>query len=192
MSVPPVPVPVASGPRPVSSVPASVDNPSEWEALADQITRATAIPPVITPEMIAAVAGSAVPLLFAADATANANLLRGTFADPVIAQCAHNGGVLMGAQPVEVVVHLVGSRVVDGHPVVRVHLTIHARGRTGEPCVHQQFWDLQCGGHVTVGQICCPNCGAPVATGELLCGHCHTDVRRVVDVPLVVSRLELY
>ena len=38
----------------------------------------------------------------------------------------------------------------------------------------------------------CPNCGAPIARGELVCEHCRADVRSVVTVPLVVSRLELY
>jgi NMD protein affecting ribosome stability and mRNA decay len=43
-----------------------------------------------------------------------------------------------------------------------------------------------------VGQQTCPNCGAPIGNGELVCGYCRTDVRSLVEVPLVVSRLELY
>ncbi len=176
----------------VAPVPASIDNPSEWQLLADQITRGTAMPPAVTPDMIVRMVGGGVPLLFAADGAHNANLLRGAFSDEVVAQCTRNSGVLAGARPVEVVVHLVGSRAVNGHPVIRTHLTIQAHDSDGRPATVHQFWDLQCGGQVTVGQSTCPNCGAPIDTGELVCGHCHVDVRNVVDVPLVVSRLELY
>jgi hypothetical protein len=178
--------------RQIAPVPASIDNPGDWEVLANQITINTATPTVVTPEMIVGMIGSAVPLLFAADAARNPNLLRGTFSDPVVAQCQRNTGELMNAQPATVVVHLVGSRVVDGHPVVRAHLSIQAQDRDGNASAHHQFWDLQFGGQVTTGQLNCPNCGAPIGEGELICGHCHTDVRRVVDVPIVVSRLELY
>jgi hypothetical protein len=176
----------------VAPVPASIDNAPEWQVLADQITRGTAMPPAVTPDIIIRLVGSGVPLLFAADGAGNANLLRGTFSDDVVAQCTRNTGVLAGARPVEVVVHLVGSRVVSGHPVIRTHLTIQAQDPAGRPAALHQFWDLQCGGQVTVGQATCPNCGAPIDAGELICEHCHTDVRNVVDVPLVVSRLELY
>jgi ribosomal protein S27AE len=176
----------------IAPVPASIDNPGDLEVVSAQITAQTAIPAVVTPEMIAGMVGSAVPLLFAADGARNLNLLRGTFADPVVAQCVRNAGDLMGEQPESVTVHLVGGRVDDGHPVVRAHLCIQARDPNGNPIAQNQFWDLEFGGQVTVGQPNCPNCGAPIATGELICGHCHTDVRSVVDVPIVVSRLELY
>jgi hypothetical protein len=176
----------------ISPVPASIDNPGDWEVVSNQITAQTAIPTAVTPETIAAMVGSAVPLLFAADGARNFNLLRGTFADPVVAQCVRNAGDMMGQQPDSVTVHLAGARVEDGHPVVRVHVSIQARDPSGNPVAQNQFWDLQFGGQVTVGRPNCPNCGAPIGTGELICGHCHTDVRSVADVPIVVSRLELY
>ena len=176
----------------VTPVPASIDNPGDWETLAGQITAATGLPPTVTPDLITGMVRTAVPLLFAADAARNANLLRGTFADPVVVQCIVNLGGLMGAQPVAVGVHLVGARVTDGHPVVRVHLTIQTRRADGGSAVQNQFWDLEVGGQVTVAQPNCPNCGAPLGSGELVCSHCHTDVRSVVEVPLVVSHLGLY
>lgn len=171
---------------------ASIDNPGDWGPLADQIAAAAGAPTEVTPDLIAGMIGSAVPLLFKADATHDAGLLRGTFADLVIAQCQRNAGSLMGEQPSSARIHLVGAHLVDGHPVVRVHVAIDVRQPDGTPGINSQFWDLQLDAQVTVGQTTCPNCGAPIATGELVCGHCHQDVRSVVDVPLVVSRLELY
>jgi ribosomal protein S27AE len=176
----------------LAPVPASIENPEDWDALAQQITQGTGMPPVVTPALIVGMIGSAVPLLFEADGSGNADLLRGTFVDPVVVQCARNPGQWMGAQPTSVAVHLVGSRVEDGHPVVRAHLVIQVRRPDGTPGSNGQFWDIQFGGHLTVGQPNCPNCGAPIADGALICGHCHSDVRGVVDVPIVVSRLELY
>jgi ribosomal protein S27AE len=178
--------------RGIAPIPASIDNPGDWEVLANQIQVGTGMPTVVTPELIVGMIGSAVPLLFAADAARNPNLLRGTFTDPLIAQCALNLGQLMGRQPLSVAAHLVGSRVVDGNPVVRAHLSIQSHGPDGATSSQNQFWDLQFGGQVTVGNPSCPNCGAPIGQGELICGHCHTDVRSVVDVPIVVSRLDLY
>jgi ribosomal protein S27AE len=182
----------ATGQLQVAPVPATIDNAADWQTLADQITVGTGMPTVVTPEMILGMLGSAVPLLFAADTALNLNLLRGTFSDPVVAQCTRNAGTLAGALPTAVAVHLAGSRVVDGHPVVRAHLSIQANDPHGNPTTCRQFWDLQFGGQVTVSQPSCPNCGAPVGEGELICGHCHADVRSVVDVPIVVSRLDLY
>ena len=176
----------------IGPIAASIDNPEDWEVLASQITAGTGMPTAITPEMIIGMIRSAVPLLFAADAARDANLLRGTFSDAVVAQCMRNTGELMDAQPTTAAVHLVASRVVDGHPVVRAHLSIDTRSGNGTPPTQNQFWDLQFGGQVTVGQLDCPNCGAPIGAGELICGHCHTDVRGVVDVPIVVTRLDLY
>lgn len=182
----------ATGQLEIAPVPASIDNPADWDLLTNQISLGTGTPPVVTPEMIVGMVGSAVPLLFAADAARNLNLLRGTFSDPVVAQCTRNAGTLMGALPKAVVVHLTASRVVDGHSVVRAHLSIQATEPDGNPTTSQQFWDLQFGGQVTVSRPSCPNCGAPVGKGELICGHCHTDVRSVVGLPIVVSRLDLY
>jgi hypothetical protein len=182
----------ATGQPEIAPVPATIDNAADWDVLTNQITAGTGMPSVVTLEMIVGMLGSAVPLLFASDATRNLNLLRGTFSDPVVAQCTRNAGTLMGALPKAIVVHLAGSRVADGHPVVRAHLSIEATGPDGNPTRSQQFWDLQFGGQVTVSQPSCPNCGAPVGAGELICAHCHGDVRNVVDVPIVVSRLDLY
>jgi hypothetical protein len=176
----------------IAPVPVTVDNATDWDVLSSQIMVATGMAPLVTPEMIVRMIGSAVPLLFAADTARNLNLLRGTFSDPVVAQCTRNAGTLMGALPNAVEVHLAASRVVAGHPVVRAHLSIQATEPNGNPIRSQQFWDLQFGAKVTVSQPSCPNCGAPVNQGELICGHCHADVRSVVDVPIVVSRLELY
>jgi predicted amidophosphoribosyltransferase len=73
-----------------------------------------------------------------------------------------------------------------------VHIVISGQDETGEQTVDRLFWDLELGGQVTVGQPTCPNCGAPIAAGELICDHCRTDVRTTVQVPLVVTRLEIY
>jgi hypothetical protein len=179
-------------PLQITPVAASIENPGDWDTLAAQLAVGTAMPTVLTPDLISGTIAGAVPLLFGADAAGNVDLLRGTFSDVVVAQCSRNLGCLMGARPVSVVVHLVGSRVVDGHPILRAHLSIQTQEANGSSGVQNQFWDLQCGAQVTVGQQSCPNCGAPIAPGELLCRHCHADVRSVVEVPLVVSKLELY
>lgn len=176
----------------IRPVPVSIENPEDWGMLSSQITAASALPTVLTPDLIAGMLGTAVPLLFTADAARNVDLLRGTFTDSVVAQCLRNLGSLAGAQPTQVVAHMVGSHVVDSHAVVRVRLTIRTHDPVGTPGVQNQFWDLQAGDQVTVGQPTCPNCGAPLGTGELVCSHCHTDVRTVANVPLAVSRLELY
>ncbi len=182
----------ATGQLQLSPIPASIDNAGDWEGLAGQIAGQAGLPTVVTPEVIIGMVGSAVPLLFEADGAKDANLLRGTFTDPVIAQCQRNAGSFLGAEPVSAVVHLVGARVADGHPRLRVHLAIQVQGPGGGHSVNNQFWDLELGAEVTVGQPACPNCGAPIGRGELICSHCRTDVRSVVQVPLVVSRLELY
>lgn len=182
----------AAGEVQVSPIEASIENAGEWPQFSQQIEAQTGAPPVITPELIAGMLGSAVPLLFEADATHNAGLLRGTFADAVIAQCERNAGNLMGERPSAVTANLVGARAVEGHAVLRVHLAVAVRCPDGSEGANSQFWDLQLGGQVTVGQASCPNCGGPIAAGQLVCSHCGTDVRGVVQVPLVVSHLELY
>jgi hypothetical protein len=146
----------------------------------------------IASEMLTAMIASAVALLFAADAARNVDLLRGAFADPVIAQCERNAGCLRGAEPSAVQIELVGAPLVDDHPLLRVHLSIDIREGDGEEGVMRQFWDLQPGAQATVGKPMCPNCGAPITTGALICGHCGTDVRGMVCVPLLVSRMEIY
>lgn len=96
--------------------------------------------------------GSAVPLLFEADAAKDMNLLRGTFADAVIAQSQRNTGCLEGGHPTSAVVHLVGAHTVDGHCLLRAHLIIQVQDADGSQRVARQFWDLQLGAQVTVGQ----------------------------------------
>jgi hypothetical protein len=176
----------------ISPIPASIDNVGDWEGIAHQIASESGLPTDVTPDLIVGMIGSAVALLFQADAAKDMNLLRGTFADPVIAQCQRNAGCLLGEEPISAVVDLVGAHMMDGHPVLRARIPVRVRGADGSESVNSQFWDLQLGAQVTVGQTTCPNCGAPIATGELICGHCRADVRSVVNTPLVVSRLELY
>jgi hypothetical protein len=176
----------------LAPVPATIDNPHDWNTIAGQVMRATGMPLTATPESLLAMVRGAVPLMFEAQVAGNAGLLRGTFADPVVAQCQRNGTRLLTGQPRSATVHLVGSRLVGGHPTLRVHVVIDGEGSGGEPTVDRQFWDLELGAEVTVGQQTCPNCGAPIAAGELICGHCRADVRTSAQVPLVVSRLELY
>ncbi len=176
----------------VSPIPVSIDNVGAWEEIAKQIASESGLPTMITPELIVGMIGSAVPLLFAADAAKNANLLRGIFADPLIAQCQRNVGGLLGEQPISAVVNLVGAHMLDGHPTLRAHVAVQVQGADGNGSVSRQLWDLQLGAEVTVGQPKCPNCGAPIAEGALICGHCRADVRSVVKTPIVVSRLELY
>jgi len=176
----------------VASIPASIENSEAWESIAASVETRTGLPAVATAEMIAGMIAGAVALLFAADATGTPGLLRGTFADRLVAQCAHNRGNLMGEEPLSALITLIGVHMMDGHAVVRVRLTISVRTTEGAHSVNRQFWDLQLGGQVTVAQPTCPNCGAPIGTGELICGHCRADVRSVADVPVVVSRLEIY
>jgi hypothetical protein len=176
----------------VSPVPTTIANPGEWEAIAKQIASESGLPTEVTPEMVAGMVGSAVALLFQADAARDMDLLRGTFADPVIAQCQRNVGSLLGEAPVSAVVNLIGAHMVEAHPTLRVRLPIQVKSPDGSESVNSQFWDLQLGAEVTVGQAVCPNCGAPIAQGALICEHCRADVRSVVKAPLVVSRLELY
>jgi hypothetical protein len=176
----------------LAPIPATIDNLDEWAAFAQQVESQSGAPTVVTPELVAGMIGSAVPLLFEADSAKNGKLLRGAFTDPLVAQCERNAGDLMGARPTSVAAHLVGVHMADGHPVVRTHLRIQVQRPDGSPSVASQFWDLQLGAQVMVGQQTCPNCGAPIGNGELVCGYCRTDVRSLVEVPLVVSRLELY
>jgi hypothetical protein len=176
----------------VTPIAASIENAEDWGEIAQQILSGSGLPTVLTPELLVGTLGSAVALLFAADAAKDVNLLRGTFADPVIAQCQRNLGCMEGEHPTAVAIHLVGAHMLEAHPVLRARLAIQVRGADLAQTVNNQFWDLQIGAQVTVGQLQCPNCGAPMAQGELICTHCHADVRSVMKVPIVVSRLELY
>jgi hypothetical protein len=175
-----------------SPVPTTIANPGEWEAIAKQIAAESGLPTPVTPEILDGMISSAVPLLFEADAARDMDLLRGTFADPVIAQCQRNAGCLLGEQPESVLINLVGAHMVEAHATLRARLAIQVKSADGSESVNTQFWDLELGGEVTVGQATCPNCGAPIAQGALICEHCRADVRSVVKAPLVVSRLEMY
>lgn len=180
----------ASERQKVSPVPATLESPQEWPETAARIASLAGVPTTVTPEMLGEMIGSAVALLYAADGSRDMGLLRGTFADPVIAQCERNAGGLQGERPTSAVIRLVGVRTVDAHPTLRVHLSIGVTG--GTQTVSGQVWDIEVGGDATVGRPDCPNCGAPLPAGGLTCGHCGSDVRTVVNVPLLVSRLELY
>jgi hypothetical protein len=149
-------------------------------------------PSTLNVELVAATVASAVPMLFAADASGNMDLLRGTFTPTVIAQCQRNAGSLNGDAPLSVTLHLVGTPMNEGARVLRVHLLVDTRSPDGSQHGTSQFWDFTFNAQVTVGQTTCPNCGAPLSGGQLVCDHCHTDVRRTVEAPLVVNRLELY
>ncbi len=170
----------------------SIDNPEAWPAVTQGIERASGLPVPVSPDALLALIGSGVALMFEAQASGSLDVLRGTFAAPVVAQCQANRESLLRGRPQSVAVHLAAGRVVDGHGVIRVHLEIHGERPDGSASLDRQFWDLQLGAQVTVAQSACPNCGAPITTGELICGHCGTDVRHVVDVPVVICRLELY
>jgi hypothetical protein len=173
-------------------VPTAFDNAADWDDIARQIESEAGLPTQVTPDILGGMIGSAAALLFAADAAGNMSPLRGTFADPVIAQCQRNAGCFNGAQPTSIGAHLLGSHLVDGHPVLRVRLSVALQAAADNRQAETQFWDLQLGGELTVGQSTCPNCGGPIAQGGLVCSHCGTDVRGVVSVPIVVVKLELY
>jgi hypothetical protein len=175
-----------------AQVPALIDNAAEWPAIAKQIAEASGLPTVLTPEVLTAMVGSAVPLLFEADATKDTGLLRGTFSDAVIAQWQRHLGALGSKRPQSVSIQLVGAHMVGPHAVLRAHLSIDVQGADAESSVSKQYWDLEIDAEATVAPASCPNCGAPLDAGELICSHCQTDVRGVVAAPLLVSRLELY
>jgi hypothetical protein len=175
----------------LAAIPVSVSNPEDWEEISRQLAAETGEPTALALQTIADTLAGAVALLFAADASRNTNLLRGTFTDAVIAQCERNAGCLNGEQPDSVAIKLIGAHLSDGHAALRVRLAIALRDND-QQTLATQFWDLRLQAQVTVGETSCPNCGAPLGQGELICGHCGTDVRSVTSVPLAVSRLELY
>jgi hypothetical protein len=176
----------------LSPLSASIDNVEDWEVVTQQITRSTGLPVGVTADAVLGLIRTAVPLMFEAQRAKNMNLLRGTFSAPVVAQCQRNAGCLLAGRPTSAVVHLVGGRADGGEAVLRAHVSIQGQAADGTQTLDRQFWDLRLGAQVTVAQPACPNCGAPIPGGELICGHCGTDVRSVVAVPMVVSRLDLY
>jgi hypothetical protein len=176
----------------LTPIAASIDNAADWPEIAKQVESEAGLETLVTPETLTAMLAGAVALLFRADAARDMSPLRGTFADGVIAQRQRNAGCLQAAQPVAVRAHLIGAHTDTGHPTLRMKLAVHLLDRDGQETVMQQFWDLQLGAQATVGRPTCPNCGAPVAPGQLICEYCQADLRNVTDVPLLVSRLELY
>ncbi len=173
-------------------VAATLGDPEDWPAIAGQLTRATGLPVVADTDALTAFVAGAVPLLYEADRARDGGPLRGSFADPVLAQVQRNAPALGGAVPTGVTITLAASRVIDGHAVIRVHLAIGVRTPTGASAVQRQFWDLQLGGEATVAATTCSGCGAPLAAGELLCRHCGADARVLARPPVLVSRLEHY
>ncbi len=171
---------------------AAIDNREDWAAVTQGIERATGLPLAVSPDGLTAVIGAGLALMFDGQKSRSMDGLRGSFAAPVVAQCQANHDGLLSGRPRSVTIHLAAGRVVDGKGVVRVHLEIHGERQDGSASIDRQFWDIQVGAQVTVAQPACPNCGAPITAGELVCSHCGTDVRHNVDVPVVVSRLELY
>jgi len=174
------------------TVPVVLDDPDDWSDIAQQLAAASSMPGAITPDLLTTTVGSAVPILFAADRLADADILRGTFTDQVITQRRQQPGSLNGDTPVSVTLHLIGAPAHDGNLVIRAHLVIATLSPGGANRASSQFWDFTIDSQVVVGKAICPNCGAPVPEGQLICEHCHADVRQVVSAPLVVSRLELY
>lgn len=181
----------ATAPRP-QAIAVSYDNEAEWTGLAERLSQEGGAPTQLTADAVGQMLGGAVALLFAADAARDYDLLRGTFQDPVVAQCQRNAGCLEAQTPVSATVHLIGSPPNTGHPTLRTHLALRTTRTDGQEGHVGQSWDLQCDAMTTVGQASCPNCGAPIPGGALICGHCGHDVRSVVTAPLSVSRLEIY
>lgn len=176
----------------LQTIDARIVNPELWSALEAQIAHATALPPAATPEALATLISGALALLYRADADGDADPLRGTFSDSVVAQVSHNPHSLLGARPTAASIEWVGARMAGEHPVVRAHVSIEVELPGGAGSVQRQFWDLQLGGQVTVAPPACPTCGAPLAAGEVVCNHCGTDVRESARPDVVVTRLELY
>ena len=176
----------------LATVPVELDNPEDWNDIAKQLAAVSGLPGTITPELLTMTVGSAVSILFTADRSGDADILRGTFTEQVMNQRRQFPGSLDGDTPVSVMLHLVGAPVREGKPVIRVHLVVATRSADGGSGANSQFWDFTVDTQVVVGQATCTNCGAPIPEGRLVCDHCHTDVRQVVSAPLVVSRLELY
>ncbi len=174
------------------AIPVSLDNEGDWGEIAGRLSREGGAPTQVTEEMLTQMLGGAIPLLFAADGARRYDLLRGTFQEPVIAQCERNAGCLEGQTPVSATVHLIGVPPGEEPPTLRVHLVIQTAQTNGEEAHIGQSWELECGAETAVGQASCPNCGAPVEGGALVCGHCGHDVRSIVTVPLTVGHLEIY
>src|SRR5271170_1575735 len=101
----------------VAPIPVSLENAGEWSAIAAQIASEAGLPTQVTPEMLTGMIASAVALLFKADSAKDTAILRGTFAEAVIAQCQRYAGCLRAQLPLSASLNLVGARMVEGHPV---------------------------------------------------------------------------
>ena len=176
----------------LTTVPVTVDNPDDWGDISTHLAAESGSGGAITAEVVAEMVGSAVPMLFAADASGDTDMLRGTFSDQILVQRRNQAGSFNGDTPVSATVHLVGSPTHDGQSAIRAHVMVATTSTDGGSAATGMFWDLTVDTTVVVGQSSCPNCGAPLAAGCLVCEHCHADVRQVISAPLVVSRLELY
>jgi len=86
----------------MATVSVSLDNPEDWNDIAQQLGAESSTPNDITPEVLTMTVGSAVPILFAADASGDTDILQGTFTDQVMTQCRHHAGALNGDTPVSV------------------------------------------------------------------------------------------
>ena len=124
----------------ISPIPVVIDNVADWAGIAREIASESGVPTVVTPELFVGMSGSAVALLFEADAANDMNLLRGTFADPVIAQCQRNCGCLQGEKPTSATVKLIGAHAVDGHPTMRARFAIQVHWAADDRTVNTQFW----------------------------------------------------
>jgi hypothetical protein len=173
------------------TVPVTVGNPGDWEALAATIAERTGVPPPFGPDALGTFVGQSVQLLVEADNAHSADVLRANFASPVIAQLLHYAGSLVGCTAQSVTVELLGAPHDGLEPVVRIAVRLALRERDGRPGVRQHFWEVQLADNlVTVGAAVCPTCGAPVASGALVCPYCHADTRRTTTEPFLVVKLE--
>jgi hypothetical protein len=176
----------------LATVPVTVDNPEDWSDIDRQLTAEGGKAGAITPDVLAMTVESAVPMLFAADRSGDADSLVGIFSDQVVTQRRNQAGSFHGDIPVSVTLHLVGAPPHEGHTAIRAHVLVATTSPDGGSSATAMFWDFGVDAPVVVGQSSCPNCGAPLAAGCLVCDHCHADVRQVTSAPLLVTRLELY
>jgi hypothetical protein len=174
------------------SIQVTVDNPEVWAEIALHFATRTGTPLSSDLAALTSLVASGVTLLFEADATGSVDLLRGTFSDQLVAQCERNLGCLHGDRPTSAMVHLVGVPESTREASIRTRVMVAVTELDGQSGMRSQFWDLQADVSVVVGTSTCPNCGAQLQPGQLICGYCSTDVRRSLQVPFVVTKLEMY
>jgi hypothetical protein len=174
-----------------AGVPARVQNPEDWPGIVSAIERHTGHPPNTDLDTVVQFLSDCVQLLFEADTTHDAQILRGTFAEPVIGQLIGLSGLLDGFTALAADLLLIGAPQVLDNAFVRIRARVMAADVRGQQSVHQQFWDIALGDlTATIGPSECANCGAPLPPGALVCAYCHTDSRGTVHVPLQVIRLQ--